>query len=85
MTKERTGRIIGASFGLTFIQVNAGALPAAAGVALRVLAAAAFVGLLVALRRTPAPRPDAADVAAAAAPAVHFGRRYRYVVAAEAV
>ncbi|MFG2710797.1 hypothetical protein ACGFX2_09525 [Streptomyces goshikiensis] len=83
MTKERTGRIIGASFGLAFIQVNAGALPVAAGIALRVLAAAAFVGLLVALRRTPAPAPRP-DAVAAAAPAVHFGRGYRYVVAAEA-
>ncbi|WP_241847819.1 hypothetical protein [Streptomyces sp. CB03578] len=82
MTRERTGRIIGASFGLAFIQVNAGALPVAAGTALRVLAVAAFVALLITLRRAPAsgpaPRPEAA-------PAVHFGRRYRYVVAAEAV
>ncbi|MFF2578206.1 hypothetical protein [Streptomyces goshikiensis] len=92
MTRERTGRIIGASFGLAFIQVNAGALPVAAGTALRVLAVAAFVALLITLRRAPAPasgpgprpapRPEAA---AEAAPAVHFGRRYRYVVAAEAV
>ncbi|MFE3995549.1 hypothetical protein ACFXPW_28205 [Streptomyces goshikiensis] len=84
MTKERTGRIIGASFGLAFIQVNAGALPVAAGTALRVPAVAAFVALLITLRRAPAPAPRP-EAAAAAAPAVHFGRRYRYVVAAEAV
>ncbi|MET7532044.1 hypothetical protein [Streptomyces goshikiensis] len=84
MTKERTGRIIGASFGLAFIQVNAGALPVAAGTVLRVLAVAAFVALLITLRRAPAPAPRPAP-AAEAAPAVHFGRRYRYVVAAEAV
>ncbi|MFE2927595.1 hypothetical protein ACFXG5_27995, partial [Streptomyces goshikiensis] len=57
MTKERVGRIIGASFGLAFIQVNAGALPVAAGTTLRVLAVAAFVALLVTLRRAPAPAP----------------------------
>ncbi|MFI5641715.1 hypothetical protein ACIA8H_30425 [Streptomyces goshikiensis] len=90
MTKERTGRIIGASFGLAFIQVNAGALPVVAGTALRVVAVAAFVALLVTLRRAPAPAPASGPgprpaLAAEAAPAVHFGRRYRYVVAAEAV
>ncbi|MFE3606595.1 hypothetical protein [Streptomyces goshikiensis] len=86
MTKERVGRITGAGFGLAFIQVNAGALPVAAGTALRVLAVAAFVALLVTLRRAPAPAPAPRPApAAAAAPAVHFGRRYRYVVAAEAL
>ncbi|MER7463832.1 hypothetical protein [Streptomyces sp. NPDC097981] len=79
MTRENTGRFIGATFGLAFVQVNAAALPPAVGIPVRVLAALAFVGLFLALRRASASRP------AKAAARAGFGRRYRFVVAAEAV
>ncbi|MEW2416464.1 hypothetical protein AB0953_22445 [Streptomyces sp. NPDC046866] len=82
MNKERVGRIIGGSFGVVFVQISAGTLPKAVGGPLRVLAVAAFVGMLVVRRRVDAARP--ADDAAPA-PRVDFGRRYWYVVAAEAV
>lgn len=80
MTKDRTGRIIGASFGLFFVQANAGALPPRIGTPLRVLAAAAFVALVVLGRRG-----GATGGTERAAGGAGFGRRYWYVVAAEAV
>ncbi|MEU3778245.1 hypothetical protein AB0F11_34605 [Streptomyces sp. NPDC032472] len=89
MNKERVGRIIGGSFGVVFVQISAGKLPTAVGGPLRLLAIAAFVGMLVVKRRGATARPaeDAAPAPAPAAPAprVGFGRRYWYVVAAEAV
>ncbi|XUM03483.1 hypothetical protein ACQ86F_08845 [Streptomyces venezuelae ATCC 10712] len=51
MTKDQTGRIIGASFGLVFIQAGAGSLPTAIAVPLRVLALAAFLRVAVFGRR----------------------------------
>ncbi|MFG2988763.1 hypothetical protein ACGFZK_05570 [Streptomyces sp. NPDC048257] len=79
MTSNQASRLIGAVFGLVFVLANAGALPTAAAVALRVLAVAVFIGLFIALRRTRAPQP-----ADGAAPKP-FGRGYRLVVAAEVV
>ncbi|MBV6699133.1 SpoIIE family protein phosphatase [Kitasatospora aureofaciens] len=79
MTRDQTGRLIGGIFGLVFVEVNAGTLPSVAGVPLRVLAIAAFVGLLVMLRRDRTPLPTRT------APRTNFGRRYRLVVAVEAV
>ncbi|MGK4583875.1 hypothetical protein [Kitasatospora sp. HPMI-4] len=78
MTSNQTGPLIGGIFGLVFIQANAGALPQAVGVPLRVLGAAAFLGLFVALRRARAPRT--ADT-----PQRTFGRGYWLVVAAEVI
>ncbi|MFI6145179.1 hypothetical protein [Streptomyces sp. NPDC051109] len=82
MTREKTGRIIGATFGLAFIQVNAAALPEAAGIPLRVLALIGFLAVLRGVRRSPAHGPASAG-AAKARP--YFGRRYGYVVGAEVV
>ncbi|MEU6863559.1 hypothetical protein ABZ924_09835 [Streptomyces sp. NPDC046876] len=82
MNKERVGRIIGGSFGVVFVQISAGQLPTAVGAPLRLLAIAAFVGMLVVQRPGGTTRP--ADEAAPA-PRVGFGRRYWYVVAAEVV
>ncbi|MFE6841446.1 hypothetical protein [Streptomyces sp. NPDC057686] len=82
MTREKTGRTIGAAFGLAFIQVNAAALPTAAAIPLRVLALVAFLAVFRAVRRSPAPRPAAA---AGTATRSYFGRRYGYVVAAEVI
>ncbi|MFE5595044.1 hypothetical protein [Streptomyces sp. NPDC056549] len=78
MTKDQTGRIIGASFGLVFIQASAGSLPTAVAVPLRVLALAAFLRVAVLGRRG-----RAAVAPAAPASGTRFGRRYWYVVAAE--
>ncbi len=71
--------LIGAVFGLVYVMVNAGAVPGAASVMLRVLAIAAFVGAVVALLRTGViGRSDrvAPDRTA-------FGRGYWMVAAAE--
>ncbi|MEV0410142.1 hypothetical protein AB0I68_04835 [Streptomyces sp. NPDC050448] len=80
MTREKTGRIIGATFGLAFVQVNAAALPTAAAIPLRVLALIAFLAVLRTVLRSPAP-PLAAGGDTAAR--TDFGRRYRYLVGAE--
>ncbi|MEU1372276.1 hypothetical protein ABZ442_01260 [Streptomyces triculaminicus] len=79
MTKDRVGSLIGASFGLAFIQVNAGALPTAVAVPLRIAAIAAFLGLVVLGRR----RGGGTESSGDATPGASFGRRYWYVVAAE--
>ncbi|MCZ0981717.1 hypothetical protein O1L60_30070 [Streptomyces diastatochromogenes] len=83
MTKDQTGRIIGAAFGLVFIQANAVALPTAAAAPLRLLSLAGFLWVAVLGRRG-----RAAATATESAPApdesgTRFGRRYWYVVAAE--
>lgn len=78
MTSNQTGQLIGAIFGLVFVLVNAGALPSAAGIPLRVLAIAAFIGLIIALRRVRMPQAAAGSTAPRT-----FGRGYRRVVAAE--
>ncbi|MFF5765618.1 hypothetical protein ACFY8F_24140 [Streptomyces tanashiensis] len=92
MTKDQTGRVIGASFGLVFIQANAGALPTAVGVPLRLLAVAAFLWVVVLGRRgqgTPAASEAGTGTGADTATGTGtgtgtgFGRRYWYVVAAE--
>ncbi|MFF2041467.1 hypothetical protein ACFVVX_13625 [Kitasatospora sp. NPDC058170] len=79
MTSNQTGRLIGAVFGLVFVLANAGTLPPAAGIPLRVLAIASFLWLFIALRRSRT--PQAAPVGGPA-PRL-FGRGYRLVVAAE--
>ncbi len=79
MTSVQTSRLIGALFGLVFVLANAGTLPAAAAVALRVLAIASFLWLFLALRRAGAPGDAGRD---GTAPRL-FGRGYRLVVAAE--
>lgn len=81
MNKDRTGRIIGASFGLFFVQANAGALPTRIGAPLRGLAGAAFVALVVFGGR----RGASGDTARPAGGGAGFGRVYWYVVAAEAL
>ncbi|MFE6836984.1 hypothetical protein ACFVFI_19405 [Streptomyces sp. NPDC057705] len=78
MTSHQTGGLIGAGFGVFFVQANAGALPQAAALPLRLLAIAAFVRLFIALRRS---RVPAATVDGAAPR--RFGRGYLLVVAAE--
>jgi len=50
--------VIAAVFGLIYVLVNAGPLPAAWRLALRVLAAVAFVAVLVAIFRSHRPSRD---------------------------
>ncbi|MFF8379313.1 hypothetical protein ACF07V_24655 [Streptomyces sp. NPDC015661] len=77
MTKDQTGRIIGAAFGLVFVEANAGALPTAVALPLRLLALAGFLRVAVFGRRgQAAPQAETAS-------SPRFGRRYWYVVAAE--
>jgi hypothetical protein len=76
---ERLGITVGTAFGLVFVLVNAGPLPAAVATVLRVAAVVAFVGVQLALRRP-------ADAAPAAEPArPMYGRGYRLVVVVEVV
>ncbi|MGW1514266.1 hypothetical protein [Streptomyces sp. NPDC002394] len=79
MTKDQTGRIIGAAFGLVFIQANAVALPTAVAAPLRLLSLAGFLWVAVLGRRGRA----AATTSAPAESGTRFGRRYWYVVAVE--
>lgn len=62
MDGRRLGSLIGAIGGLGFVLANAGALPG--GTALKIAAAVAFVGVLVAIVRTTAPPPPAPTPAA---------------------
>ncbi|MEU8512020.1 hypothetical protein AB0C76_10575 [Kitasatospora sp. NPDC048722] len=78
MNRVRATRLIGSSFGLVFVQANAGALPDPVAIPLRVLAVAAFLVLGV-FNRRPAPEETTA------APTPGFGGRYWLVVAAEVV
>ncbi|HEU0101413.1 MAG TPA: hypothetical protein VFR07_03765 [Mycobacteriales bacterium] len=76
MSPEKLGSLIGAGFGLVFVLVNSGSLPTTVAVAVRVLAVAAFLVVLVAVRRpTPAGGSDT--------PTGGFGRPYWLVVAGE--
>ena len=59
MSSARLGSVIGASFGLIFVLVNTGSLPAVVAVLFRVLAVLAFIAVLIAVvvagrRPTPA-------------------------------
>jgi hypothetical protein len=84
LSGPRLGSLIGAIFGLVYLEVNAGPLPAPAPSALRLAAAAAFAGLVILLIATRNPqqpggeRPGAEDSAAGG-----FGRGFWLIVAAE--
>jgi hypothetical protein len=76
MTAEKWGSLIGAVFGLIFVLANTGALQPGLGTVLRVLGVAAFVAVLVTLRRPAAvTRPAGSGI----------GRSYWLVVACEVV
>ncbi|MER5206280.1 hypothetical protein [Streptomyces sp. NPDC002825] len=89
MTKDQTGRIIGAAFGLVFVQANAGSLPTAVATPLRLLALAGFLWVTVFGRRGSGVPTAASESGTATAssggPGTRFGRGYWYVVAAEAL
>jgi hypothetical protein len=76
---HRIGATISAVFGLVYVEVNAGSLPATMALILRVLAGAAFVAVLVRLwREGPDPDPTPDDAGGG------FNRRYWLIVATEA-
>lgn len=61
MSSAKLGSVIGASFGLIFVLVNTGAVPAAVAVLLRALAVVAFTAVLIAVvvaRRRPTASVD---------------------------
>ncbi|MFJ4187132.1 hypothetical protein [Kitasatospora sp. NPDC089509] len=78
MTRNHMGRLIGAGFGLVFIEANAGALPTGVGIPLRVLGVAAFLGLVLFGRR-------GAEAVAEESAGPAFGGRYWLVVVAEVI
>jgi hypothetical protein len=64
MPGQRLGSMIGATFGLIYLLINAGALPLAASLPLRAAGAAAFLAVLAAIcrpraRSTASPTPSA--------------------------
>lgn len=77
MNRVRATRLIGSSFGLFFVQANAGALPNAVGIPLRVLAVVALL-LLGVFNRRPVPETTTASPP-------RFGWYYWFVAAAEVV
>jgi len=81
MSNTKMSQIVGSVFGLIYIEANADGLPPLAA-ALRVLGAASFVGLLIALWRRPAPGSPPAS-GGDSAPV--FGGRYWAVVTGEVV
>lgn len=83
--EERLGCLIGATFGLVYVMVNAGVLAAPAATAVRGAGIAAYLAVLVALWRAgvaPGPGPGPAD---GTAPRPRFARGYWAIVAAEVV
>jgi hypothetical protein len=80
MTKDQVGRLVGAGFGLVFIEANTGALPTGVAIPLRVIGVAAFLGLVLFGRR----RPQAAENGGGST-GTSFGGRYWLVVVAEVV
>ena len=79
MPGKKVGSVIAAVFGLVYVPVNAGPLPATMRLTLRVLAAIAFVAVLVAIFRSH-PSQDRGGQERRV-----FGRGYWLVVAAEFV
>ena len=75
---QRLGSLIGAVFGLIYIEANAGALPRPAAPVLRIAGAVIFAGLVVLLILIRRSRPSAGGPARGG-----FGRKYWLVVAAE--
>lgn len=79
MPREKIGSLIGGMFGLIFVLVNTGSFPGPIALILRIVAAAVFVGIVVALARVPPARlPDISKQGG-------FGRGYWVVVAVEVV
>lgn len=78
MPGQRIGSLIAGAFGLIYVLVNAGPLTAPWTLTLRVLAAVAFVAVLVAIFRAPVPSRGRGGQERRV-----FGRAYWFVVAAE--
>ena len=81
MPGQRLGSMVGATFGLIYVLINAGELPLALRLPLRLAGAVAFLAVLVAVCRIRGVAPTDGAVAGRAG---GFGRSYWLVVAAEA-
>jgi hypothetical protein len=80
----RLGSLIGAIFGLVYLEVNAGPLPAPGPALVRAGAAVAFAGLVTLLFATRQPqRPGSERLGAGDSAAGGFGRGFWLIVAAE--
>jgi hypothetical protein len=75
---RKIGSLIGAAFGLVYVEANAGSLPGGVVTALRIAAALAFLGLIALLARGSRARSDEPK-----RPGGQFGTVYWLVVAAE--
>ena len=84
---QRTGSLIGGVFGLIYVLVNAGPLPMAASLTLRIVGGAALAAVLVALYRGGQRdvRESGTDVTGSSSGNEGFGPAYWLVVAAEIV
>jgi hypothetical protein len=79
------GSLVGAAFGLIYLEVNAAPLPTGAARAVRLLGVAAFVGVAVVLGRNwPRDGDEPGDASDDGAEPL-FGRRYWFVVLVEVV
>jgi hypothetical protein len=81
MSTERIGVLIGGTFGLVFVLVNAGSLPSGVSLVLRAVAILALVGLVGYL----VTRPDSPPENSAQGGSLGFSRGYWWVVIAEVV
>lgn len=79
MNGRLRGSVIGAVFGLIYVIVNSGPLPAAAGIALRLLGGVGFIAVLIAVARSSGRSDRDGD----RMPSEGFGRSYWLVVTAE--
>lgn len=79
MTPDRLGVLVGAVFGLVWVEVNAGAAPSPVGLVLRVAGAVVFLGVVGALWRSRGARRTDGQGRPG------FGRGYRLVLVAELV
>lgn len=80
MSGNQVGLIIGGTFGLVYVLVNAGVIGGPVGIVLQVLGVAAYAGLLVVLFRGRRAARATADVRPP-----QFGRGYALVVVGEVV
>jgi hypothetical protein len=84
LSGPRLGSLIGAIFGLVYLEANAGSLPAPAPAVLRVGAVGAFAGLVISLLATRHPqRPGSERPGTEDSGAAGFGRGFWLIAAGE--
>jgi hypothetical protein len=80
MAKGNPGVLIGATFGLAFIVINAGTLPTGVAFTVRILGVAGYLGLIGLMASSHASAPDPSSDRS---PPAMFGRGYWMIVLAE--